>query len=183
MRLLVLLVLAAGSALSAGCSPRSYFADRWNDAKDVFTVAGSFGAGAQARIGPVHVGAIVGRGTAGLRNGEFAASGGGGSDVMELLFMPLELSPPLVFSVDAADVGFSRGKAYDMWSGLPFLTTEWSSVHAHYYSQIEVVAGVGVMVRLGFNPGELLDFVFGWFGVDIYGDDYYADNEPPPEGN
>jgi hypothetical protein len=42
---------------------------------------------------------------------------------------------------------------------------------APYYSQIEVVAAAGVSLRIGFNPGELLDFFLGWFGVDIYHDD------------
>jgi hypothetical protein len=38
---------------------------------------------------------------------------------------------------------------------------------AHFYTQIEVVAGVGGSVRLGFNPGELVDFLFGWLRVDL----------------
>jgi hypothetical protein len=42
---------------------------------------------------------------------------------------------------------------------------------ARYYSQIEVVAAAGVSLRIGFNPGELLDFFLGWFGVDTYHDD------------
>jgi len=41
----------------------------------------------------------------------------------------------------------------------------------YYYTQIDVIAGLGPSVRLGFNPGELLDFLFGWVGVDIYNDD------------
>ncbi len=41
----------------------------------------------------------------------------------------------------------------------------------HYYSQIEVVVGLGPSVRAGFNPGELLDFLLGWTTVDIYDDD------------
>jgi hypothetical protein len=40
-----------------------------------------------------------------------------------------------------------------------------------YFSQIEIAAGLGLSVRLGFNPVELLDFLLGWFGIDIYGDD------------
>ena len=42
---------------------------------------------------------------------------------------------------------------------------------ACFYTQIEVAAGAGGSVRLGFNPGELLDFLFGWLGADLYGDD------------
>jgi hypothetical protein len=39
----------------------------------------------------------------------------------------------------------------------------------------DVEAGVSMLVvgaRAGFSPGELLDFLLGWFGVDIAGDDH-----------
>lgn len=42
---------------------------------------------------------------------------------------------------------------------------------ASYHTQIEVSAGILLGVRVGFNPGELLDFLVGWFGVDLYKDD------------
>lgn len=41
----------------------------------------------------------------------------------------------------------------------------------YYYTQIEAVVGAGGSLRAGFNPGELADFVLGWFGIDIYDDD------------
>jgi hypothetical protein len=175
------LALVLVSVLVAGCSPSCYFHDRWNDAKDIFTVSGSIGVGAKVRVGPVHFGPIVGQGTAGLRNGEVAASNGGDDSELDMLFIPIERARPLVFSLDGTMVGQSRGKDYAVLGVIPFVSTEgWNgSIPAHYYSQIEVVVGVGVMVRLGFNPGELLDFLLGWFGVDIYHDDYYAENEPP----
>jgi len=40
-----------------------------------------------------------------------------------------------------------------------------------YFTQIEVVAGLGGTIRLGFNPGELLDFILGWVTIDIFNDD------------
>lgn len=45
------------------------------------------------------------------------------------------------------------------------------SKKAYYYTQLEVAAGLGYTVRLGFNPGELLDFLLGWTTIDIFGDD------------
>jgi hypothetical protein len=42
---------------------------------------------------------------------------------------------------------------------------------ASYFTQIEVSAGVLLGVRVGFNPGEVLDFLVGWFGLDLYKDD------------
>ena len=41
----------------------------------------------------------------------------------------------------------------------------------HITLQFEVAAGLGGTVRLGFNPGEFIDFICGWFTIDIYGDD------------
>lgn len=41
----------------------------------------------------------------------------------------------------------------------------------HYLTAIEVSVGVGGSVRLGVNPGEMADFLLGWFGIDIFSDD------------
>ena len=43
--------------------------------------------------------------------------------------------------------------------------------HLPSWTHLEAAAALGVGVRLGFNPGELLDFLLGFFGVDLYGDD------------
>lgn len=40
-----------------------------------------------------------------------------------------------------------------------------------YNTQIEVAVGLVGTLRLGFNPGELLDFLLGWTTVDIFNDD------------
>ena len=46
------------------------------------------------------------------------------------------------------------------------------------YTQLEVSAGVYAGgLRLGANPGELLDFLLGWFLVDIYDDEVSTDEE------
>jgi hypothetical protein len=62
-----------------------------------------------------------------------------------------------------------RGKEYGagmFW--IPFLSV---SNRAFYYTQIEAAAGLWYTVRLGFNPGELLDFLLGWTTIDILSDD------------
>ncbi len=38
-------------------------------------------------------------------------------------------------------------------------------------AQIEVAGGLGLTARVGFNPVELLDFVLGWFRIDLCNDD------------
>ena len=48
--------------------------------------------------------------------------------------------------------------------------------HAPYFTQIEVAAGFGLVTRVGFNPGELLDFFLGFAGVDLYDDDVELKN-------
>ncbi len=53
----------------------------------------------------------------------------------------------------------------------------WSRVHAFDF---EVgVHALLVGARVGFSPGEFLDFILGWFGVDIACDD--SPVHPPPE--
>ena len=49
-------------------------------------------------------------------------------------------------------------------------------VHA-FDIEVWVHAGLPFVIA-GFSPGEFVDFLFGWFGIDIAGDD-----EPwePPE--
>ncbi len=39
------------------------------------------------------------------------------------------------------------------------------------YTDVNVVAAAGIGTRLGLNIGEFADFLLGWCGVDIFGDD------------
>jgi hypothetical protein len=36
---------------------------------------------------------------------------------------------------------------------------------------MELAIGVGLTLRVGFNPGELLDLLVGFASLDLYGDD------------
>lgn len=45
--------------------------------------------------------------------------------------------------------------------------------YAPYFTHVEVAAGAGGTIRIGTNPGEVLDFLLGFFGVDMYGDDLH----------
>ena len=38
-------------------------------------------------------------------------------------------------------------------------------------TQLELALGLGGSLRLGLNPGELLDFLLGWLTIDLYDDD------------
>ena len=39
------------------------------------------------------------------------------------------------------------------------------------YTDLHFVIALGKGIRFGINPGELLDFICGWFMLDIFGDD------------
>jgi hypothetical protein len=84
-----------------------------------------------------------------------------------------------VFTPDSQTtrVSFDRRKAYGAVGVLVFAVPmpdegrRWYDVAPYYFTQVELVVGMGLSVRLGVNPGELLDFALGCLGADIYGDD------------
>lgn len=51
------------------------------------------------------------------------------------------------------------------------LKTKGKFAPASYFTQIDVSLGAYLGIRIGINPGELLDFLLGWFKIDIYSDD------------
>jgi hypothetical protein len=161
-------VLLCAALLSGCASSSNYFTDRWNDAKDIGTA--TVGAGAKARVGFFGTELHVIRDYAGLRGGDFGAlrpkenhAGDGG-----ILLFGMETAPE-------SEATQLRGKDYmtSQWFFFytPAIMDDDHHPKTHFYTQIEVVAGAGGSVRLGFNPGELLDFLFGWLGADLYGDD------------
>jgi len=66
-------------------------------------------------------------------------------------------------------IGFPklRGKEIDSRNKFIFVTHD----SIQHISQIEVVVGLFGSLRLGCNPGEMVDFLFGCFGVDVFNDD------------
>ena len=73
------------------------------------------------------------------------------------------------------DTAIARGKTYEAQGLCPLVMRP---VHCrpglyptYFLAQVEAVVGLGPSIRLGFNPGELLDFILGWTTLDIYKDD------------
>ncbi len=69
----------------------------------------------------------------------------------------------------------ARGKTYEAGSLIPFLAGPddrfpWRK-RWHYCTDMVVAAGLAGTLRLGFNPGKLVDFLLGWTTLDICGDD------------
>lgn len=183
------------ASLVNGCRT-PYMIDRARDAKDIFTATVGRGGGAFARVGPVHAGLYYGYDLYGLRGGELLRP----QELHEEseTFDPLIAFPnlgggPWLYWEDT--FGFyeqdsPRGKHYYAEGICPFISLPgMGPMHResarllgspvrchpiHYLTQCEVAAGLWGTVRIGFNPGELLDFILGWTTVDIFDDDIEA---------
>ena len=71
----------------------------------------------------------------------------------------------------------SLGGDGQIWEGKSHPDGTWDRVHA-FDIDATVYAGV-VFAGVGFSPGEFVDFLAGWFGLDIAGDD--SEWKPQPE--
>lgn len=178
-------------ANATGCmSP--YMVNRGRDAIDIFTVTVGYGAGAKARLGPVQAGLFFATDMYGLRSGELlkggdASHGANGLDVDSFLIPMRQDDPGFPIGKFGTDIYRDRSLPEDEARGfaaatsrIPFLSLpcrfeETVPVRpqsaAKYLTQIEVAGGLLGTLRLGFNPGELLDFVLGWTTLDIFKDD------------
>lgn len=72
------------------------------------------------------------------------------------------------FSHGIASISDKRNKDIVARSPFPFIA---KGAKAPFYTEIEVMAGFIFSLHAGANVGELLDFILGWTGIDIYGDD------------
>jgi len=191
----VLQIIIVGlSFFCSGCASTGYMGNRMRDAEDVFTASVGFGAGAKARVGPIQVGLMANIDMLGLRGGQCGDIVWYETLTREIVtpfpykmqsFMEKEYPwdyPAFAFGNDRYHVGDNRsmvarrGKTYEAVSPIPFVTL---AGQPEYYTQIEVVVGLLGSLRLGFNPGELLDFSLGWTTLDIYHDDLKQEEAKP----
>jgi hypothetical protein len=183
-----------------GCaSSRCNWTDRGRDAADIFTATVGLGMGAKGRAGPLQTGLLLASvDGAGLRCGQWGTLDSGHWDPG--FYLPGD-SNVFLFGVESSTGGelpMARKKAY--WAEqLLFVsypaawltrgdaeTARFASypppfIAWPYFTDIQVVVGAGPSVRLGFNPGELVDFILGWTGVDIYNDDVDAEDAEDAE--
>lgn len=164
-----------------GCATTGYMVKRGRDAADVFNLAVGIGAGAKVRVGPISPG-IIGRSDyAGLSQGTFFC--GNHPYVTEKQgfgdwYHGSEGSNGLLGGERAAQYYLTRDRHKYYEAAYLFgiavsknMESDPMTYNPSYFTQIDVAAGLGGILHAGFNPGELLDFLLGWFGVDIYGDD------------
>jgi hypothetical protein len=186
-----LLSLIGLAPIFAGCAT-PYMIDRGRDASDIFTATVGAGLGAKARIGPLHVGILGSRDYAGLRGGRFKFNYGEDRDYCydaDLLFVPIGyltggdcFTPEFAFKPDRMKhfqsfifipfwYSFMQGERLETLNTSSEGSLDMGRESLHVYTQIEAVIAIGPSIRLGFNPGELLDFILGWTTIDIYNDD------------
>lgn len=92
---------------------------------------------------------------------------------------------------------FDHGPRIPILSKIPFLTLPllpfMSKVHEGgemrnalfhpYYTQVELIAGIVPSVRVGANPGEMLDFILGFTTIDFFDDDIASKSCLPSESD
>ncbi len=186
-RILQCILLGCLIHFVTGCTS-SYWVDRGRDASDIFTATVGYGGGVRARIGPVHVGAIIDADKAGVKGGECALfntetdyrSKANQSGELELP-LPIIIGHPACCLIEVYEpdgVPAVRGKCYNVESAIPFVSTDFKPepyqkdlLFNPYFTQIEVCVGIGGSIKFGFNPGEMVDFILGWTTIDIFNDD------------
>lgn len=174
-----LLTLAFVASLT-GCST-SYTTNRCRDAADIVTIGIGRGVGAKARIGSLEAGLLSEEGMVALRGGAAGGNRDGKTEDIQLLLFGFEGFGQETIGYPTPEPEYNvfdeRGKSFKAgsYNVIPFWSTLAEGVRApYYYTQIELVAALLGSVRVGVNPGELVDFVLGWTTIDIYNDDVEA---------
>jgi hypothetical protein len=167
----------------SGCAgPRAYFKDRLWDAGDIVTLTTGIGLGTQVRTGPVHVGCLAG-------NIDCYGWRSGWPKIVEIEAM---YGADWTFAMNDLNVtGEERGKGFYVlggfvettdpkpWAvGYPFLVSlvpgdpppGFHPLFNPFYTQAEVCFGLLGSMRIGINPGEFVDFLLGWVGIDFFDD-------------
>jgi hypothetical protein len=174
--------------LCAGCSSPGYMGNRVRDAADIFTVTAGLNYGAKARVGPFRVGLFGGSDYAGLRAGEMGLPFqpfGSSEEVIDLEMTAMSaenFEPDLQTAKRRGKLFMSEGM---ICFAIPDADKDASRrQQAAYFSECEVAVGLFGGLRLGFNPGELLDFILGWTTLDLYDDDLRQEEaNKPAAGN
>ena len=166
--------------LLTGCvslSSCTFLGNRLGDLRDVLTLSGGFGLGARVRVAPSSFG-IVRHDDRWAWWGRHAfADNQPLGETLHFLTLGRTNLPTMSETQWKGDSGFGSTEVFD---NLFWPISVKSVIPAPYYTDCEVILGLGVSVRIGLNPGELLDFVLGWVGVDIYSDDAAGAQDDKP---
>lgn len=183
-RVMRCVMMSAALVLLTGCATNHYWAARGRDSLDIFTIHVGYGLGGKARIGPLQSGLLMDIGGPGMRGGDWM-----GIEDLDSDGKPAKQDYVAIVagmeSFPGTEMTRKRGKSFSSGQvaviAMPWRREQrkWRFVGepVTYFSQIDVVAAAGPSFRFGFNPGELVDFILGWFPVDIYDDDLCGENE------
>ena len=193
----LILHLSIAACLGGCACTGGYLPNRGHDAADVFTATLGYGVGVKARVGPLQAGLMTEVTGFGLRAGDLL----GISDFWPTGYdTPASWeATATICNLEVCRGGKTakqRGKAFSYSTDAPIVypqspyearphetddavvrrvkrleEEEYVHAPAPFFTEIEVVAALGPSIRLGFNPGELLDFILGWTTLDIYNDD------------
>jgi hypothetical protein len=193
------LILSLVIVMTAACA-HPYFEDRTSDLADILTVSAGMGVGHQARVGPVCIGLLCTEDFADWRYGKIKGRHSK-NFILSLEEDNREWGVKNGGAERGKDYYACGGWGYKgiVWAqNLPFLMSLDSVNEKHkyepfyvdkklippanpykmrhpvfhsYYTQIEACAGFFGTVRLGVNPGEFVDFLLGWGGIDFFDDD------------
>jgi hypothetical protein len=180
-KLLQVFTLLAVVISTTGCAT-PYMTNRGRDAADIFTACVGMGAGAKLQLGPLHTGLIANADLAGLRGGRLFKL----TNRNELGFPDSIDLEGIAYGISYFDYDPRNQRRKNFQDGpymfpilghgelpIPFFRRPLYPKRScpAYFTQIEATGGILGTVRLGFNPGELIDFLLGWGTVDIYKDD------------
>lgn len=166
-------VVACLAVTALACSS-PYLTNRVRDAADVATISFGYGVGVRARVSAIGAGLFANRDVMGLRGGRLGMlyeQGGPPVSDVDLLVYRMEVFSPPGEVVDQRHKDFMAVGIGPWTRGGEFELFRHSAATPQFYTQIEVAAGLGPSIRLGMNPGELIDFVVGLAGVDLFSDD------------
>jgi hypothetical protein len=138
------------------------------------TIAGGLGAGAKARVGPFALGLLYHREAIGLRGGALYKDLSFYNNIgdFHLAVLGHESFSPYEYPKNIWEERKKRYYTPYLIIPMPIACPSSQKIETFaYLTQIEAVIGFGPSIRLGFNPGELLDFVLGWTTLDIFHDD------------
>lgn len=156
---------------ASGCAATGrYFTDRGRDLGDIVNLGFGLGAGVSAQAGAIETGLGYHKDYAGLVSGTLVQNEDSDrySHNRDIIFYSHNVAHSVPDTI-------LRNKDYGDLETFLFITPEiydrTRMPHLHYMTQFQVTAGFGPSFKLGANPGELIDFIFGWFGLDLYDDD------------
>ena len=179
-------VLLLGTGLAAlllnGCSAGEYWRSRGEDAGDLVTLTVGPSLGAKVSVGPLylntlgvyHVDSVGRRFGDWLKNSE---SEGQDSDIGAWIAVGQSWHV-------RTESQKRRGKGPEYFmTDFPFVLGAQRPPRVRPGAPLELIVGLGGGVRFGVDPVEVLDFLLGWFGLDLLLDDIDPEPQDMPEAS